>query len=253
MANIYLHYLKIIDYHSDIYFHKKIPKNIKGIQYFTMYPYPVYELSFVKEKQKFESLIRPKNEFRRIEYKEFLFLTTNSLLEIFIKKFTNKLNLDIGIDTINFNGNINNFIFLNEKEKTKYYFEYKILFIDNLYDDIKILYNNIKNNENYIKKYNSYIQKINEIYNENIQNIENNENLLKNIIIFYNYLLKLYEYSTKNIIKIDINNINTINNISKIININILKKEITNYVKYKTIFLTKNELNNIDIDNNLIK
>jgi len=51
MAFIYLRYLKIIDYHSDVYFHQKIPKNIPGIQYFTMYPYPVYELSFVPEKK----------------------------------------------------------------------------------------------------------------------------------------------------------------------------------------------------------
>ena len=249
MAIIYLYYLKIIDYHSDIYFHKKIPKNIKGIQYFTMYPYPIYELSFVKEKQKFESLIRPKNEFRRIEYKEFLFLTSNTLLEIFIKSFTNKINLDIGIEKINFNGNINNFIFLEEKDKKRYYFEYKILLIDNFYDDIKILYNTIKNNESYIKKYNLYIIKINEIYNENIKNIENNEDLLCNIINFYNYLLKYFEYNIKDIIKIDINNIDNINNLSKLFNINILKKEIIKYKEYKNLILDKSELNNNDIDN----
>ena len=75
MAEIYLHFLQKIDYPSDIYFHKLIPQNIKGIQYFTMYPYPVYELSFVKEKQKFESLVRPINAFIRIEYKELLFLS----------------------------------------------------------------------------------------------------------------------------------------------------------------------------------
>ena len=254
MAIIYLHYLKIIDYHSDVYFHKKIPKNIKGIQYFTMYPYPVYELSFVQEKKKFESLIRPNNEFRRIEYKDFLFLTTNSLLEIFIKSYSIKINLDIGIETINFNGNINNYIFLDEKQKTKYYFEYKILFIDNFYDDVKIIYNNIKNNEHNIKKYNFYIEKINELYNESIEYIENNENLLKNIIFFYNkYTCLLSEKIDKNIIKIDINN-NDLTFIPKIININILKKEIIMYKKYKEIFLSKNEINDVMIDAiNLIK
>jgi GR25 family glycosyltransferase involved in LPS biosynthesis len=256
MAIIYLYYLKIIDYHSDIYFHKKIPKNIKGVQFFTMYPYPVYELSFVKEKQKFESLIRPKNEFRRIEYKEFLFLTSNTFIEILIKNFTKKINLNIGIETINFNGNINNFILLSEKEKMRYYFEYKIIFIDTFYDDVKILYYLIKNNKSYIKKYNLYIKKINEIYNENIQYIECNEKLLKNIIIFYTYLLKIFEYnSEKNsienerLIKININDIDSIDKISKLFNTNILKKEIINYKILKKILLINNELSNIDIDN----
>jgi GR25 family glycosyltransferase involved in LPS biosynthesis len=265
MAIIYLHYLKIIDYHSDIYFHKKIPKNVKGIQYFTMYPYPVYELSFVKEKQKFESLIRPNNEFRRLEYKEFLFLTTNSLLEIFIKTFTSKINLLIDIEKINFNGNINNFIIYNEKEKKRYYFENKILLIDDYYDNIKIIYNNIKSNNNYIEKYNIYINKINEIYDENIEYIQNDENLLKNIIIFYENLLKIFDfYTKKDIIKININNINNtkdnsfifsdnnnkekINKIINMLNSNIFKKELINYFKYKNILLDKIELTNNDID-----
>jgi hypothetical protein len=120
MAQTFLKNLKIIDYHSDVSFHQKIPKNIKGIQYFTMYPYPVYELSFVKSKQKFESLIRPKNQIRRKEYKEYLFLSTNILLNIFLKNLVKKMKMDIRFETIGFNGNIDNFILLDEKSEWEY-------------------------------------------------------------------------------------------------------------------------------------
>jgi len=242
MAIIYLYYLKIIDYHSDIYFHRKIPKNIKGVQYFTMYPYPVYELSYVKEKQKFQSLIRPNNQLRRIEYKEFLFLTSNKLLEVSVKNITKKMNLDIGSNLmINFHGNINSYIFLNENEKKKYYFEYKILFMDDLYDDIKILYKNIN-----IDIYNIYIKKINDIYNVNIHFLENNEELLKNIIIFYNSLIKIFK--NQNIMILNINNMNDIQKLSNILDINIVKKEIVHYVKYKNLLLLDNNITNNDID-----
>jgi GR25 family glycosyltransferase involved in LPS biosynthesis len=245
MAIIYLYYLKIIDYHSDIYFHRKIPKNIKGVQYFTMYPYPIYELSYVKEKQKFQSLIRPNNQLRRIEYKEFLFLTSNKLLEVFIKNVTKKMNLDIGSNSmINFNGNINSYIYLNEKEKKKYYFEYKILFIDNLYDDIKILYKNIN-----IDTYNIYIKNINDIYNLNIQFLENNDELLKNITIFYNSLIKIF--NNENIIIIHIHNIDDIQKLMNILDIHIVKKEIVHYIKYKNLLLMDNNITNDDIDKNI--
>ena len=219
MAIVYLHYLKIIDYHSDIYFHKKIPKNVKGVQYFTMYPYPVYELSFVKEKQKFQSLIRPINEFRRIEYKEFLFLTSNPLLEILIKNYAYNVNLNVGIEKVNLNGNINNFILLDEKEKKRYYFEYKILLLDNSEDDIKILSKNMN-------KYDNYIKKMNELGLSNNDHVSN----------FYNNLLKLFD--VKNIIKININDMNDINKLSNIINLNILKKELNNYFKYKNLLFS---------------
>jgi len=245
MAMIYLYYLKIIDYHSDVYFHQKIPKNIKGIQFFTMYPYPVYELSFVKEKQKFESLIRPKNAFRRIEYKEFLFLSSNFFLEIVLKKISKDLKLNIGINNMGLNGNINYFLLLDEKEKKRYYFENNILLIDDKDTDIKIIYNDIINGNN-ILLYQLYIKKIRELYDIEI-NLDNNELLLKNIIIFYNNYLKLLELN--NIIKINVNNIEDLN-IKNIYFINSLKKELTNYNKIKSIILEKNKLENINLLNN---
>jgi len=146
MAIIYLYSLKIIDYHSDIYFHSKIPKSIKGIQYFTMYPYPVYELSFVKSLQKFVSEVRPTNALRRKEYKEFLFLTTNALLNIFLKNFLNimqnKIPYNIGIDMMGYNGVFNNDYLLDIQNNTydhKYYFEYIIIIIDDSEADYKSL------------------------------------------------------------------------------------------------------------------
>lgn len=243
MAIIYLYYLKIIDYHSDVYFHQKIPKNIKGIQFFTMYPYPVYELSFVKEKQKFESLIRPKNAFRRIEYKEFLFLSSNFFLEIVLKKISKDLKLNIGTNSMGFNGNINYFLLLDEKEKKRYFFENNILLMDDKYTDIKIIYNDIINGNN-ILLYQLYIKKIKELYDIEI-NLDN-DFLLKNIIIFYNNYLKLLDLN--NIIKINVNNIDSLN-IKNIYFINSLKKELTNYNKIKNIILEKNKLENGDIDN----
>jgi GR25 family glycosyltransferase involved in LPS biosynthesis len=175
MAIIYLYSLKIIDYHSDVYFHQKIPKNIKGIQYFTMYPYPVYELSFVKSLQKFSSEVRPHNALRRKEYKEFLFLTTTPLLNIFFKNFLNimqtKLPYNIGIDIMGYNGIFNNDLLLDIQNNTydqKYYFEY-IIIIHDSDEEIKETY-----------------KKISETHKTIIINIYKKDNIeiLKNILQF---------------------------------------------------------------------
>jgi GR25 family glycosyltransferase involved in LPS biosynthesis len=172
MAIVYLYYLKIIDYHSDIYFHNKIPKNIKGVQYFTMYPYPVYELSFVKEKQKFESLVRPKNHFRRMEYIDFLILVSNPILELFIKNLVKKMNLLEGVNIM-----MNHYLFLNELEKSRFYFEKKIILMDNEENDIKI----ISENTDFYKKYSKLIDKPNEV--ESVDSYK----------LFYKELLKIFE------------------------------------------------------------
>ena len=61
-----------------------------SIQHLTMYPYPVYELSFVKGIQKFESTVRPTNSLRRIEYVDYLFLTTNFLMNVNLFNYFNR-------------------------------------------------------------------------------------------------------------------------------------------------------------------
>jgi GR25 family glycosyltransferase involved in LPS biosynthesis len=226
MAIVYLKALKIIDYHSDVYFHQKIPKNIKGIQYFTMYPYPVYELSFVKSLQKFNSEVRPKNALRRKEYKEFLFLTTNNLLNIFLKQFLNIINkyspYSIGYNIMGFNGVFNNdfldeLITINENYGCqKYYFDCIIIINDfinsNENNDINSNENNdINSNEKNIQ----YIQNITDtkVNNEKVlikdySNILNLPNNIKKIIInvlndnditFLKKILKLKTNQNKNI------------------------------------------------------
>ena len=253
MALIYLNNLKIIDYHSDVYFHQKIPKNIPGIQYFTMYPYPVYELSFVKEKQKFESTIRPYNQLRRLEYKDFLLLSSNFLLNNVLINFAKYLNADIKIKKMGFHGNINYFMLLNDFEQSKYYFENKLLFIDNYYDDIKILYYLIKSNNNEI--YKLYLLKINQKFNQNIifdyNEKDETNNFLLNIILFYKYYNKLV--NIQNIKKIDINNKNEVRFIGKYYNIeNKLLNEINNYDNYKKILFSKMLNENYTVKNNEI-
>jgi GR25 family glycosyltransferase involved in LPS biosynthesis len=238
MTLTYLNNLKIIDYHSDVYFHQKIPKNIPGIQYFTMYPYPVYELSFVKEKQKFESTIRPKNQLRRLEYKDFLLLSSNFLLNPLLVNFGKYLNLDISFKNIGFHGNINYFVLLNNFEKLKYYFEHKLLFHDNYNDDIKIIYCIIKNDRNN-KIYNLYLLKINEQFNQNISfDVKNNDKFLENIILFYKYYNELLKI--ENIKKININDNNEIKYIEKYYKIeNKLLNEINIYNNFKKILFSK--------------
>jgi len=198
MAMIYLKYLKIIDYHSDVYFHQKIPKNILNVQHFTMFPYPIYELSFVKSKQQFISEVRPLNAHRRIEFKEYFFLSGNLMLQIFLLKIFNaknkNTNLDIKLDKIGYNGNIDTFLFLPEHEQHKYYFQNKIY----LYDSNKELNNKI----------------ISKFINTSFYN---NYNSIDNIINKSNY------------IKIDINDINQIYNVFYFVNKNTLNKYINEY------------------------
>jgi len=237
MAYIYLKYLTIIDYHSDVYFHQKIPKNIKGIQYFTMYPYPIYELSFVKSKQKFESLIRPVNAFRRMEYKEFLFLSSNILIQVLLKKMVKIMNLDIKINSIGYHGNIDLYVLLNENEKKKYYFENKFLLIDNEEDDIKILNKNIS--LQYYKNYQNYLCKLIYIPAHEISNNEMTDELPDNEItdtnkLLYNDIMKILDIN--NIVKININNKDDIEKLCKFIDKEKLYKIIDEYKNIKQKF-----------------
>ena len=238
MAIVYLHYLKIIDYHSDVYFHQKIPKNVPGIQYFTMYPYPVYELSFVKEKQKFVSTVRPTKEFRRIEYKDFLLLSSNFLLTTLLKNFSQIININLSDNNINYFGNINSFILMNEKEKGRYFFENKFLIIDNYDIDIQIIYKNLILKNNYL--YEPYLKKINEKFNIDINleinNIDNLNNVMDKIKLFYDNYIKLL--SIENIIIININNDENKNYLLKFMNKNMLNQLIQQYNYVKTKFLS---------------
>jgi len=239
MAIVYLHYLKIIDYHSDVYFHQKIPKNIPGIQYFTMYPYPVYELSFVKEKQKFMSTVRPHKEFRRIEYKDFLLLSSNVLLTPLLKNFSKLININLSDTNINYFGNINTFVLIDEKEKGRYFFENKFLITDDYETDIQIIYKNLILKNNYV--YEPYLKKINQKFSIDINlEIKDNDTLddtMKKIKLFYDNYIKLL--SVQNVIIININDNNSNKNyLLKFINKNMLNQLINQYNYFKTKFLS---------------
>ena len=205
MAKIYINSLKKISWTSDTYFHKIIPQHLPSIQSFTTYPYGIYELSFVRSKQKFESLIRPKNQLRRIEYKEYFFITTNFMQIFFLKKlFKNGL----GIDTFNMglNGCINYFMLLDDTTVDKYYFQKKYFIFDNPIDDIKLIYHTIINKiDIFIKMYEAFLVKINKQYNINISFTSETSSLLESVIYYYYYYLELTKMytSSSSFIKID--------------------------------------------------
>lgn len=151
MIQVFLSNLKIIDYHSDIYFHKKIPQYFGNkIQMFTMKPYPIYELSFVKSIRKFTSLVRPQNQVRRKEFKEFLFITMTKLLECIPFKYASENQLHILNTDMGYSGTINYYFHL---QKEKYHFEHKIFIYDNKKEDIPFIQNQLKlQKNNYFKE-----------------------------------------------------------------------------------------------------
>ena len=164
MAFFILSTLKNIDCPSDNYFFHKLPVLYPNIQYYTMFPYPIYELSYRSEKKTFSSTIRNKNSIERIEYKEFLFLTTNTLLEMEINNYFKNMKYRISNNSIDYYGNIQSYILLNEYDKKRFYFENKYLIKDNYIDEIKLIYNILLNEytNNKISIYfNKYILKIN--------------------------------------------------------------------------------------------
>ena len=202
MIKVFLYNLKIIDYHSDIYFHKKIPINFSNVQMLVMNPMPIYELSFIEGKKQFNSLIRPSNEIRKKEYYDFLFVTMNKLLEYIPIEYVNKYKLNISNKSIQFNGTINHFYNLNNKYHDKYYFKNKIFIYDNYNDDLSIIKNDIKLD-------NSYLMKIIEIvinkYNIEVEN--NYEDIIINFKKIYPKIISYFEELNFLIININDNNI----------------------------------------------
>ncbi len=72
MAKLFLENISI-QHTSDHYMHVDIPAKFPFVQHYVMTPWPVYELSFVPQVQRFESLIRPNGKDRRREFVDFLF------------------------------------------------------------------------------------------------------------------------------------------------------------------------------------
>jgi len=250
MAAVYLYYFKKIYHSSDDYIHVKIPRHVNGVQYFTMFPFPVYELSYTAGLIKFESKVRPKNEIRRLEYKNFLFLSSNFMSFVLLQNIAEKNRLDMPINSIGYHGNINSYMILDNKMKQKFYFNYRILFIDNKEDDLKIIEKDIiKNN---IEIYKPYLIKIKEEFDIDIElNIQTME-------LFYEYYMKMLnnellssiytkqigldkftfykkEEHFKNNIIVNINNPDDLQKLS----FNNLNEIIKNYLDYKNEYLSK--------------
>lgn len=226
MIYVFLSNLKIIDYHSDIYFHKSIPKYFGNkIQMFSMKPYPVYELSFVKSFQKFNSLVRPKNQLRRKEYKEYLFITMTKLLEFIPIQFAKNNQYQILNQNIGLNGTINSLFIKNNYNEEFYYFDNKYFIYDNEEDDINLILNQISLEKN------SYIIKIFNLVNDHYKlNLENNFLMKSNLKILYPKILEYFKENNFKIICIHKDNDDLkINNDIKV-----------NYFNIKNILIKKN-------------
>ena len=224
MIYVFLTNLKIIDYHSDIYFHKTIPQHFGNkIQMFTMKPFPVYELSFVKSIRKFNSLVRPKNQIRRKEYKEFLFVTMNKLLEFIPIQYAQNNHLQLPTHTMGLNGTINHYYYLNDYYKEHYFFEHKYFYYDNIHDDVIFILNQLNTDqENYILNIIEYVKKE---YNLDIEiDINNKEQLKKNLYILHPKILDYFKKEGYEIICVETQDDVLLKNKDIYINYNFLKK-----------------------------
>ena len=218
MIKIFLYNLKVIDYHSDVYFHKQIPAKF-NIQMFTMKPFPVYELSFVKNMKKFNSLVRPTNQIRRKEYKEFLFVTMHKLLEYIPIEYSKALQILVSNTNIHFNGTINYFYLLNEHDQSKFYFKNKIFIYDCFEKDSFIMKNDLKMEKSYL-----LMIIYNVITNYQLEIEKNIESVLNHLENIYPYILKYFE--DNEFLLININEPNILNKYKFIETYNDLKNSI---------------------------
>ena len=187
MIKTFLYNLKVIDYHSDVYFHKQIPAKF-NIQMLVMKPFPVYELSFVKNLKKFNSLVRPTNQIRRKEYKEFLFVTMHKLLEYIPIEYSKALHILVSNNNVHFNGTINYFYLLNIHDQSRFHFKNKIFIYDSFEKDSLIMKNDLKMEKSYLL---TIIYNIITTYQLDIdKNVDSVLNHLENI---YLYILKYFE------------------------------------------------------------
>ena len=106
---------------------------------------------------------------------------------------------------------------MDKEEQKKYYFENKILLLDDYYDDIKII---CKNADYYDK----YTEKINNDYGVFIDFKIKNENMLKKATTFYKYYMKLIEDTIPNLQKMYVKDL-------------LLTKELNDYIMFKNIFI----------------
>jgi len=115
-----------IHHTSDHFMHIEIPKRFPEVQHYIMYPWPVYELSFVKGMNPFESLVRPKGGIRHKKYKEFCFMSSLLSMEKIFEKIIQFYRLPL--NNYHYHGYTFSFLQMNEIEREKFRFEFPIYF-----------------------------------------------------------------------------------------------------------------------------
>lgn len=166
---------------SDHFMHIEIPKKAPFVQHFMMYPWPVYELSFVPSVSRFDSLVRPKGAPRRKEYKEFLFLSPSYSMNLMFFKLIQLMGIPVkedntlkGLGHRNNYGYLTNYIWKNEDIKNKSRIDKKYLFTGGKEWDLLLLKMDLM------------------IYNKisSMTGLNNNINIMENSNVFYNNLFK---------------------------------------------------------------
>ncbi len=127
-----------IHHTSDHFMHIEIPKRFPFVQHLMMYPWPVYELSFVPGMIKFKSLVRPKGQTRRKVYQDFLIISpVQSLQTTFMTKLLHFLQIPSQVNYQvkkvdqtyrNYYGCLNEYFLMNEEDQQKYMFLHIYLF-----------------------------------------------------------------------------------------------------------------------------
>ena len=92
MARMFLEHFHIHN-SSDHFMHVEFPQRFPIVQHYLMYPWAVYDLSFIPGVRKFDSLVRPKGMSRRKEYADYLIISP------FFKSMPIGVSLQNGIQT----------------------------------------------------------------------------------------------------------------------------------------------------------
>jgi hypothetical protein len=127
-----------INHSSDHFMHIQVPKRFPFVQHLIMYPWVVYELSFVASIQKFESLVRPKGAARRKEYVPYLLLTSEQSFYVVLDKIITIMGIpnkvsssikNIGSQFRNYYCYLYEYLGLSDEVRNKIRFEESLCFV----------------------------------------------------------------------------------------------------------------------------
>lgn len=105
-AESFLKNLKIIEKTSDVFIHKYILKLDESIQDWTVFPQPIYELSYNNNTTEFESTILNNENInkRKMIYKKFLFIGHSRCGTCSISNYINQMKYEVGHETMKQDG-----------------------------------------------------------------------------------------------------------------------------------------------------